>query len=488
MKNLFLTILIALIIFSQIISFVSSKRTTALGLPVIYWSTDLNPARIEQIALFRKWLAKRGLPDVEVRLDTANAGLQKALTQTVTGVAADVMDQGSGSIQLLQEMGVLKDMSEVDKEFGYKFEDMYEPTLNDIIIGGKHYGFPCNIGLASLVVNVDTFRKVGMEPPPFRNSFEAFEAIGLDFVTRANAGKKRRDAFFFDAHQFELMRRSLGVSYFNETLTRSMVDCPEFVKVLKMALRWTDELHLAPSAAEVASIAIEQGYGGSSFQLFNHGNFAMMMTGRWAMIQIRSMGAKYPISIIEYPNGGYPNAMAMSRSVVVYQGTKQPDAAKYFCAFLRSEDYNMHIVHDSDGNTGETPYLDREEFLRPAGFTNEWGLHQGLAKIAKTIAIGREYSPFVLFNSYSRYESRTISGLMAHIYTAEETTELVNKSINAEIDKYLGRNPDKMPAYRAALERQKKIDDLKARGKKIPLSLVDNSFLKRYYRDTGRGE
>ncbi|MBL8991799.1 MAG: extracellular solute-binding protein, partial [Spirochaetia bacterium] len=342
MKNLFLLILIVLIVFSQAMSFVSSKKAgVASGLPIIYWSTDLNPARIEQIAIFRKWLKKRGLPDVDVRLDTANAGLQKAIIQTVTGAAADVMDMGSGSIQLLQEMGVLRDMSEVDREFGYKYEDMYEPTLNDIMIAGKHYGFPCNIGLASLVVNVDTFRKVGMDTPPFRNDFESFEAIGREFVTRANAGKKRRDSFFFDGHQFELMRRSLGISYLNETLTRSMIDCPEFIRVLKLGLRWTDELHLVPSAAEVASISIEQGYGGSSFQLFNHGNFAMMMTGRWAMIQIRNMGAKYPISIIEFPNGGYPNAMAMSRSVVVYQGTKNPDAAKYFCAFLRSEDYNM---------------------------------------------------------------------------------------------------------------------------------------------------
>ncbi|MBL8994486.1 MAG: extracellular solute-binding protein, partial [Spirochaetia bacterium] len=391
--------------------------------------------------------------------DTANTGLQKAVIQAVSGVASDTMDMFSGNVHYLHAMGVLQDMSSVDQEFGYKDADIYGPTRDDIFIDGKHYGFPCNIGLAALVVNRKAFRQFGMEAPPFRTDFETFEAIGSDFVSRANAGKKRREFFFFDNIQYETMRRSVGISFFNETLSGADLNRPEFVRILKLAKRWTEELHLVPSDADLASMSSEQGYGGSTFQLFNNGNYAMIYTGRWAMIQLRQMNAQYDISAIEYPNGGYPNALVFSRSVVAYKGSPNLEIVKQFCAFLRSEEYNLHIIKDSDGNPGEVSYLDREEFLRPVGHTNEWGLHQGLARIAKSIAFGREYSPFVLFINYGRHESRYLQGYRSSIYTAEETAKLIHDAVNEEISLSLGRNPDLKKSFEAALVKQKRIDE-----------------------------
>ncbi|MBL8993255.1 MAG: extracellular solute-binding protein [Spirochaetia bacterium] len=489
MQKLFILILAILVVFSQIILFRNDKiRVAVTGAPVIYWVTDPNPARIQQIALFRQWLKKNNFADIDVRVDTANSGLQKTIIQSVTGTAGDMIDMPSGSVGYLKEMGVLKDMSQVDKEFGYKDSDIYEPTRPDIFMDGKHYAFPCNIGLAALLVNRDAFRKAGMEPPPSRWDFASFEAIGREFVKKANAGKKRQESFMMDTSMGELMRRSLGVSYFNETLTKAAINRPEYIDVLKRIYRWIYVDHLLPSAAERASFTIEQGYGGLSFQLFFHGQYAMIHTGRWAMIQLRDMKAKFEIGVAEYPHGGYPNALAVSRSIVVYAGSKHPELPKYFCAFLRSEDYNMHIVRDSDGNPPETPYLDREEFLRPVGHENEWLMHQGLGTIAKTIAIGREFSPYVLYVAYQKFENRFNDGFISGIYTAEQTAKLIDDVINEEIRKYLARNPGKQADYDKALERQKQIDALKKEGKKIPLALVDNIFLKRYYKDTGRGE
>ena len=45
---------------------------------------------------------------------------------------------------------------------------------------------------APILVNVDTFRRVGMEPPPREWNFETFERIGKEFVRRANPPGERQ--------------------------------------------------------------------------------------------------------------------------------------------------------------------------------------------------------------------------------------------------------------------------------------------------------
>jgi hypothetical protein len=52
---------------------------------------------------------------------------------------------------------------------------------------------------------------------------------------------------------------------------------------------------------------------------------------------------------------------------------------------------------------------------------------------------------------------------------------------------YVASHEELKPRYIAALKRQAVIDEAKAKGEKIPLELVDNPFLKKYYRETGKG-
>ncbi len=489
MRNLFLWILSILIIFSQYIIYKNEKvRIDVTGAPVIYWVTDANPARATQIRLFRAWLSNHNYPDIDVRLDTANQGLQKTIVQAVTGVAGDVIDMYSGAVGFLQEMGVLEDMSRVDRDFGYRDKDIYEPTRDETFVDGKHYGFPCNIGLTGLVVNRNIFSKNGLPFPPRRWDFQTFESAGRLFTATANRGKKRQEIFFLDGFSIEIMRRSVGVSLFNETYTKPVVDQKAYTDILERAYRWTYEDHLVPTAAEKLSVAIEQGYGGFSFQLFMREQFAMIQTGRWGLIPLRDWKCKFILDAVEHPHGGFPNAVALSRSVVVYAGSKHKDLAAYFCAFLRSPDYNLNIVEDADGNTPETPYLNTEAFLRPVGFTNEWLMHQGLAHIATNIALGRELSPYANAAVYYRLEDRHLSGFMAGVKNSRETTKVLQKELQDAMDQYLKKNPQKKAVFDQALLRQKKIDEAKAKGKKIPLDLVDNTLLKSYYRTMGLGE
>ena len=75
MKTLFASLFVIMVIAS--VGTVLTLPDAQTDVPVIYWVTAPNPARIEQIELFHEWLVHNGhttedaKPCVELRLDTA---------------------------------------------------------------------------------------------------------------------------------------------------------------------------------------------------------------------------------------------------------------------------------------------------------------------------------------------------------------------------------------------------------------------------------
>ncbi|MBL8991702.1 MAG: extracellular solute-binding protein [Spirochaetia bacterium] len=491
MRNLFLITIAALTIFTQLILFRSGARKDIDIRDadiILNWATYPHFTRYDQAKLFREWLKKNGHPNIAMRIDGANIGAQKAVVQGVTGVAADVIDNLQGSdVHFLHDVGLLADLTDMAKKFGHE-SNYYPGAVDDVFIDGRRYAYHGNIGVGLYYVNKAAFEKVGIAPPPFRNDFQTFRNVGLEYTRRANKGVKRQEYFYAGGADREVIRRTAGVSWFNETLTRGGLDNPRYAEVLKHIHRWTFEDHILPTAAEISSFAIDQGVGGPIFQLFYRGNFAMMYTGIWAIMQLRVMGKGIEMSAVEPPNGGYPVTMLSGRCIVMYQGTKQREAAEYFYKFLGSSDYNMNIIAVGDSSPPDPAYLERTEFLKPVGYTNEWEIHEIYARAQKANGQGREYSPFASASVYLKEDNQSYTGFMSGIYTAEKAAEIANGVVNKEIDRYLRIHPERMTEYNKALERQKKIDEAKKAGKKIPLNLVDNTFLKRYYRDTGLGE
>ncbi|MBL8995467.1 MAG: carbohydrate ABC transporter substrate-binding protein [Spirochaetia bacterium] len=485
MRQLFLWILAALVVFSQAMTWKSLQRGGNGGLS-IYWVTDGNPLRGEQVALFKAWLKKRGYPDVALKLDLNNGGLQKTIVQGVSGTAGDCIDILSQYLGYLDQMGLVTPVTDLEKTFGYPDRDLFPPLSNYIFAKGKQIGFPCSITITGLLVNEDAFRSLGLEPPPYLMDFDSFERVGSTYLARARQ-KNQGPVFFIGAFNQEVMRRSVGVSALNETMTAPALDRPEYVEVLKRISRWTFDLHLAPSSSELSSFVTEDGYGGLMPQLLDTGKVALIEAGRNLMILMRQMKVQHHWNVVLHPCGDYPNTIATTRAVVLYKGSPNHEAAKYFLGFLRSDEYSAQMVSQSDAIPPNPRFMDGEEFLNPRGHENEWPMHAGYRRMALEHAVPREISPYALYQNYARAETKAWQGFTSHIHSAEETVRQLHRSLAEEISSFLKSHPEVRPAYEAALETQKQIDALKLKGKKIPLDLVDNPFLKRYYRDKGLG-
>ena len=484
MKYIFFVTLGVLILASFFTAWLNKK--TVSGKPILYWVTDNNPARALQIKNFESWMKKNHYPDVEMRVDSANGDSSKKVIQSVSGVGGDVMDTYAfmGDLMYFNEIGMVEDVTDDAKKLGFDLSKTYPSLDDDLTVAGRQYLFPCNVSANLYFVNLGIFKKIGVKPPPMRWNIEEFEKIGKEFSEAANKGLDRRQYFIANGVEITQLARSFGADYFNETLTRSRIGSNGYAKALSLNRKWMYEDHIIPTAADIASFSTNSGYGGAMFQLFYNGNYGMVSVGRYALIQFRQFG-KMDLDAVEYPNAGYPNTAIFSRGACVYKGGKNKDLAKYFLAYLASEDYNMNIVEDADALPPNPKYTFSKEYLQPKDYPNEWTVHKKFAQDAVDISIVYSKSPFVSNSRVFTYLSDCTQAVLSNVTSPEESARQCEIKINEEIDRTVAENPKLAEPYAKAVETQKKIDEYRKEGKKIPKDWISNPFHKKYYRDMG---
>ena len=199
---------------------------TRSDVPVLYWVTDPNPAPVEQVEGFHAWLVEHGHvtptgePMMELRVDAANGEAEKKVIQSVSGVAADLMDiYGGRQLRLFQDMKVLLPVDDAADQLGFGLDATYARVEPEIAVGGHQYLFPANVSVQMLWINRGEFERVGLPVPPRRWTIEEFEALGKRYVEAANHGLPRQTHFFVSSLSAETLHRSMGLSRFNETLT-----------------------------------------------------------------------------------------------------------------------------------------------------------------------------------------------------------------------------------------------------------------------------
>jgi multiple sugar transport system substrate-binding protein len=488
MKQLFLITLTLLVGFSQFINIKALRNSSSDHAPVLMWSTDADPLRQKQSKRFRDWLKKNNYPDINLKVDSANQGGGKQIILGVSGVASDLMQLNENDVDMTFKVGLIKSISGDFEKMGLTVEDIQPAIRDNLNFDGKMIGYPLNLSLIALIVNRAKFRELGMEVPTRKMSVDTFETMGREYLKRANAGKKNREFFFVHAVNPYVLLRSLGVSLYNETLTGGALNRSETAMMFKKYSQWINTEHLIPSAAEMASFSTEQNTGGVEHQLLVKGVFGMIQGGRLASAFFRRMNAtNLDYTIIENPSFGYVNTYVAPRMIVVYTGSQHPELALYFIKYLASAEYNLAIAKDGEALPPNPKFMTNEEYLNPAG-DNEKEFHRNIAEMAKTSAIGREYSPYIDLKKTLNLFNYNFSGYLGGYISLEEAVKTLDEDINKEIKRKVAQNADLRESYTKALERQKQIDAIKAKNAKIPLDLVDNTFLKRYYKDTGKGE
>jgi multiple sugar transport system substrate-binding protein len=484
-KEIFLATLFVLCV-ASLITMGMRPEGAKPGVKTLCWTTDSNPAREIQVKGFRDWLAKRGEQEIDLRLDVAGAEFSKKIIQGISGVASDLVDcyPQQGELGYLVQCGMVEPLDGMAAKQGFSLDKTYAALRDDLLIDGHQYAVPCSANAPMLFVNRKAFEELGLEAPPPRWSFADFERRGAEYVRKANEGQARRERFFCSGVPPVLLARSLGADLFNETLTKSGAASPGFVETFRLLSRWTYELHLLPSASEMASFATQSGYGGATFQLFNNGNFAMTYSGRYALIQFRQFGV-LDLDVCEPPNGGFPNTLIGARSLLLYKGSPNKKEAALFLQYLFSEEYNTNIVEDADSLPPNPLYLKTEAYLRPPAHPNEWRVHSKFANEAVAIGIVSSKSPYVSNSLAYKMLDDAHMTVMSQVSSPEAAAAALASRLDGEIARNLKDNPALAEPYAKALAAQSEIERRLAAGQKIPSALIANPFHRKYYATRG---
>ncbi|MEM8783147.1 MAG: extracellular solute-binding protein [Planctomycetota bacterium] len=462
--------------------------------PVIYWVTDRNPARELQVERFHQWLVheghvdEHGKPIVELRLDMANAQVSKIAIQSVSGVASDLIDTYGESMRLLQAMGVLTDLTEDAEAMGFGPNSTYDAMGPDLMVDGRQYRYPANVSVNLMWVNPELLQRYGLDPPPPRWTWADFEQLGVAFKKAANsAGTRPADRKFISshlmAHVFDLTN---GVDPLNETLTGSALNNPAWIESLKTRKRWIYELNILPTPDDVAAAPTEQGFGRSALQLFGREQYAMLPGGRYMLVQLRRYSQIRELDVVEVPHNTFPAAFISTRAVALYKGSKHPELAKLFLAFLASEAYSQTIVEDADALPPNPEFTRGEAFRSPSNYPREHGVHEIFADAAETIAVSMAYSPYVLPSIINRERNNAEQAYFNNRLTAEQAAEQAARLIDRQIQAELYRKPELLAAYARDAARQRVLEELKAEGKPLPETWIKNPVHRAYYQAKGR--
>ena len=537
MKKLFFAAAILLILLG--LGLRTTQPSARSVVPVLYWVIDPAPARPEQIHLFHLWLIENGhgttrtlespadlrafreqpwsealknaireatpdgaaaldpgtdpsalplvvrYPNAEMRLDAASNDLNKKVIQGVSGIAGDVVEAGGVQMPYLASIGMLADLTESAREKGFGPDKTYPALKPALFYQDRQYAFPRNPAQNLYWVNRDTFKAHGQPPPPRRWTLDEFERRGKAFVEAANPRGGRHTVFFADRALVQELRRGMGLSIFNETMTRSTLDDPRNAELLARVHKWTYEDRILPSAADRASFDTQGGWGGQTFQLFKSGRYGMVASGRWALMVFRQF-EPIDLAVVEPPHAGLPNTLLAGGRSTVYVLSPHREYAELFLAFMADEAYNMQIVRDGDGLPPNPKYVETEAFTHPPDYPNEWGSHEVFSESAQTIAITRSSSPFVLTVVVERIEQEAMDMVMNGRATPEEAARNAAARVNAEIRRTLDEQPNLRRLHDEWSTLQRKIDAAREKGEPIDPNWVKNPFHQRLYQVEGR--
>jgi len=450
--------------------------------PLLYWTSDPNPARGPQMAAFERWLSAEGFGEANLKLDSNNAGVMKVIIQSASGVASDVVDiYGGGQLRQYVAAGVLMDITDIAKKQGFDLSHTYASVEQEITVNGRQYAFPCNLCDLPLTINKALLEREHLPMPKFDWTWDEFLQWCLA-VRKADGDRVARFAIYpFGPDKLWITN---GASIFNETMTRCVVDSPRAREATAFYYDLMFKHRVIPAPIDIASTASREGYGGSLLQWPGNELVVGVAIGRYGLIQLRRFPNFAP-DVALYPHKVMPMQQVGSRAAGINAAAAHPEYAARFLQFLAGDTYNRIIVEDADALPPDPRMAETEEFLRPKKWPREHGAHEKYARTTRDYGVGYEYSMFVSPDVVARTLKKYTDGLDNRVLSVEEAHRGLENEVNRELRFAVERDPKLSAAYRKAMEGQARIDSLKAEGRPVPLEWIVNPVLRKL-REAGK--
>lgn len=260
--------------------------------PRLVWSTDDNPARRTQCALFRTWHLRRYGTPIDIITDPSNRDTTKTIVQCVAGAGPDIIEAyGPAQLSQFVDAGVAMDLTDLARERGFGEDQVFTAAISSMSVRGRQYAFPCNVGYTVLFYHRDLFEAAGVPMPPESGGWTLEQAIAAAKALAsddASLGRRRVGMMGMGAWGMALAE---GGTFFNESGTVSTFNSPASIRAFQTYLDLMYVQKVMPTPAELASMASSGGANmnmgaeaASASALFTAKACAMINDGRWSYV------------------------------------------------------------------------------------------------------------------------------------------------------------------------------------------------------------
>lgn len=452
----------AILVIWSLVAYWMIPASSADGRQVLTWITDDNPARRAQIKLFNSLN-----PDLELRLDATNIGLEKSIVQCIGGVGPDLIDMHyQEHLKDLARTGVLLPLKDLAKQWGISPERTWREMGEHISMEqfnpdtGEYehiqYAFPCNVDAPVYLYNKRMFDEIGEPYPTDDWDWEEYLAKAKKLVRRD--AKNRITRFAIGAYEYweiiELIWQN-GGSLYDPTRTYCTLDSPQAIEAIdflqRITYRGSDKI--TPTIAERDAMAGQGGWGAGKLDLFAEEKTAMIRVGRWGMVFFRNCpNLKGNIGAVQVPGKTKRVVMAGGRTCGINRRSKNREAALRFLQFLASEPYSRQIVQFADALPPMEDLVRSETFLHDPKFPEEDFNHVFSEAVRRARVM--EDCPFIQQQRVFRKLDRYVTLLRDKRLSAEELCSQLAAEVNGELKTNLTRYASMRAEYKRRTGRE----------------------------------
>lgn len=265
-------------------------------------------------------LFTKQFPQVTIRAEFSPAGSAletKLETMIAGGSPPEVATINPQVVLPLISKGTLVDLSPYIQQDAATFdpENFYKPTLTRVILDGKQYGVPLQMGLFVLVYNKTLFDAAGVPYPKNGWSWDREFLAACAKLTQGTGASKK---FGTVLPPLEIAIWANGGDVFSPDGKECMLD----QLAAHQAVQWMADLRfkyeVAPTAADLSTLNVTE--------LFLAGRLAMDIDITGTVSRIARAKPKFAWDLAEVPKGKAGRfTIVQGPSMVAFQGSKSRD-------------------------------------------------------------------------------------------------------------------------------------------------------------------
>ena len=306
----------------------ASQAATGAPVEVTYWHTMSDPETAQLDKVVAAFEAAN--PDVKVKTTRyAYDDFKPALLTSIAGgEAPDTARLDIIWVPEFAEQGALAQLDGKLPGFDAIKADAFAGPLATNFWQGHYYGLPQDTNTQVLLWNGDNFGAAGLSAPPATMEGFVADACQLSDPAKEQYGYALGGTYFWaPAPIFYAM----GGKVVDDALTTATgyINGPESVAAFSMLLDMYNKGCISPNVLG-GGIGTADGHG--------TGKYAMIIDGPWMVDIYKGSYPDFKVNFAPIPTGpqGTTSSVVGGQDVVVFDGSKQSDAAMKWAAYLMS--------------------------------------------------------------------------------------------------------------------------------------------------------